>query len=242
MNDSGEQAKPIALPTRLLRFQADRDPNTDPETARRIHAQAVPGALYAEAMRPLLEGLFADQDLMQSAMEYIQGLVKGMAPRDHAEEMLVVQMALTHVRSLRLTSQLNRETTTDGLRILSEYADRASNTFRRLMLALAEYRRPPRPPAGVTAIQQANFGAQQVVVNGPLDVRERATNEQGPRTDDRPREQQEALPPEPKGTGVPASVSAPREAVGVVHRAQDCGGQGPEQSERLAARREVPGG
>ena len=91
-----------------------------------------------------------------------------MKPRDVIEEMLIVQMAWTHARLARLSAVAMDQTQTQNVRVVNEAADRAANTFRRQMLALAEYRKPPRSDAFV-AIKQANVAAQQVVQN--LEIR-----------------------------------------------------------------------
>jgi hypothetical protein len=48
--------------------------------------------------------------------------------------------------------------------VINEACGRAANTYRRLMLAIAEYRRPAGAEAPV-AIRQASIAKQQVVQN-----------------------------------------------------------------------------
>jgi hypothetical protein len=91
--------------------------------------------------------------------------------------MLVVQLVLTHARVLHLSDLANRQQGMEQIRTVHEYTDRASNTFRRLMLTLAEYRRPPSATS-FTAIRQANIANQQVVQNHE-NFGTKATNEQG---------------------------------------------------------------
>jgi hypothetical protein len=90
-------------------------------------------------MRQRIVGMLPEP-LAQSSMLYVDDLIERMAPRDPAEEMLVVQLVLTHARVLYLTDVANRQERLESIRTVHEYADRASNTYRRLMLALADYR------------------------------------------------------------------------------------------------------
>ena len=159
-----------------------------------------------------------------------------MAPRDPAEEMLIVQMLMAHARVMHLTSVANGQERLEPLRIVNEYADRASNTFRRLMLALAEYRKPPRGGDSFTAIKQANIAGQQVVMNGKTSADEKATNEQGTDIRAEPDKAPQALPAEPRRPGIPACIGPAREAVGAIHGAADTRGQGAKPDERMEAR------
>lgn len=88
-----------------------------------------------------------------------------------------MQALWAHARVARLSAMANRQDGRENLRVINDACDRASDTFRKLMLAMAEYRRPPRP-AGVhvTAFGQANVAQQQVVQQT---VAPKPTNEQG---------------------------------------------------------------
>lgn len=101
--------------------------------------------------------MFGGVSLDKSAVTYADDLIQRMAPRDPLEEMLVVQALMAHARVLHLTDLANRQTDLDSIRIMNEYAYKASNTFRRLMLALPEYRRSPRSGHTFTAIKHANI-------------------------------------------------------------------------------------
>src|SRR3954471_3961028 len=76
--------------------------------------------------------------------------------------MLVSQMVVTHGRLLNLTTSAGHQTNLKWAQQMNDAADRASNTFRRLVLALAEYRNPRRG-SSFTAIGQANIAQQQIV-------------------------------------------------------------------------------
>lgn len=208
---AGKTRLPVAL---------DANPDTDLEAARKVHRDALPAGVYANSLIRL-ESMFAEHDLGPSAMLYAADLMERMAPRDPAEEMLVVQMLMAHTRVIRLTDLANRQTELDQLRTINDYADRASNTYRRLMLALAEYRKPPRAGDTITAIQQANIAGQQVVMNGESSRNGNATNEQGREYGRGESEAAPALSSEPRGARVAPIISEASEAVGEIHRAED---------------------
>ncbi|MEM1167385.1 MAG: hypothetical protein AAGI30_13975 [Planctomycetota bacterium] len=200
------------------------DPDTDPVGAREIHLNAVAGGIYSGAMQHRFRRMFQGFDLTPSAMVYAQDMIERMAPRDPMEEMLVVQALMAHARVLHLTDLANRQERLENLRTVHEYADRASNTFRRLMCALADYRKPPRGGDSFTAIKQANIAGQQVVMNAE-NSGANATNEQGSSdaasAPPEPQASQAALPTEPGGAGVAAGLSGAEHAVDTVDRAED---------------------
>lgn len=107
--------------------------SSDPKAARLLHGNILPAAVYSNACRQRLAGIFGDVDLGASAITYADDLIERMAPRDPAEEMLVVQMLMAHARVMHLTSLANVQERLVPLRIVNEYADRASNTYRRLI-------------------------------------------------------------------------------------------------------------
>ncbi|MGH7133396.1 MAG: hypothetical protein ACREJO_15810 [Phycisphaerales bacterium] len=117
--------------------------------------------MFADSLSHRLAPKLYDKAWVTGAIGHVKDIVEGLNPRDPAEEML----ALTHSRILHLTSMSNQQTDIESLRAINEYIDRACNTYRRLMLALAEYRRPARQPDTFTAIRQANIAGQQVVQN-----------------------------------------------------------------------------
>ncbi len=210
-------AKPAPISLRV-----NGNPDTDPKTAHAVHGKAIAGVVYANALRQRIAGMFPGP-MGQSAMLYVDDLIERMAPRDPAEEMLVVQLVLTHARVLHLTDAANRQERLESIRTVHEYADRASNTYRRLMLALAEYRRPARTGDTFAVVKQTNIAAQQVIQNHEKSTA-KATNEQGFKPAagavgaDLPATQ--ALPPDSGGVGSPAFLGAARRAVDAVHGPQ----------------------
>lgn len=229
--------KPTRKPTKLT---VKADPNTDRASARRVHLEAMLGGVYATSIGSRIRKMFEGFDLSESAMLYARDMLERMAPRDPMEEMLIAQALAAHSRVMHLTSLANSQESLGNIRTVHEYADRASNTYRRLMLALAEYRKPPRAGDSFTAIKQANIAGQQVVMNSENSPRQSATNEQGfrdaPDTQERSTETSTALPADTGGTGIPPSSGGLREALGAIHGTEDTRGQGPKPDERLEAR------
>ncbi len=207
-----------------VKLELDGNPETDAESARFMHTRAATGLVYRNAIHKRLGPLFEGINAAQSAFTYADDVMDRMEPRDLMEEMLVSQAMCAHARVLHLTDLANCQTSLDGMKTVHEYADKASNTYRRLMLALAEYRKPPRAGDTYTAIQQANIAGQQVVMNSDNQSGD-ATNEQGCNDghtqDDDAHQAPPALPPDAGGAGIPAGLSSPDAALEEVHRAED---------------------
>lgn len=193
-------------------FGITGDPNTDVVAARHVHTQAVAGIVYSNSLMREVGKLLGGMDAHQSATLYAADLIDRMKPRDPAEEMLVVQMVLAHVRVLHLTNLATKQTQVKQLEVLNGYADKASNTYRRLMMAIHEYRRPPKSSLAVTSIGQTNIAGQQVVLHG--DSERNATNEQGSQRGGAAA----SLPPDSPGHGVTASCSPPHPPLDPVDR------------------------
>jgi hypothetical protein len=143
------------------------------EQARSAHAHSLPAVLYGVALHKML-----GEEGETAARTYAQDAITNMAPRDPVEELLVAQLLFTHARVMRLSTLACQQTAIAPMGTLHEYADRASNTYRRLMLALAEYRRPPRTGDTFAIVKQANIAGQQVVQNFE-NSENNPTNEQG---------------------------------------------------------------
>ena len=189
------------------------DPSTDTDAAQALHGAGLTGMAYHEALVARIGESLGGFDIGPSAMLHARDVLKRMAPRDPAEVMLVSQMLMTHARVLHLSGLANQQTEIANVRTAHEYADKASNTYRRLMLALAEYRRPPRAGASYTAINQANIAAQQIVNNGAA-TDGNATNEQGCG-------RAPALPADAGGAGVTSGVDPAGHPLGALHRPAD---------------------
>jgi hypothetical protein len=136
-----------------------------PEMARDVYRTDVPGGVLA-AVSPLnisLPGGKSDSAMTRAyANSYLRDTLKRMNAADPAEEMLVTQMVLAHARLLKLSRMANQETF-KGIRAIAEACDSASNTYRRLLLALTEYRHPRRNAATINSVRQTNIADKQVI-------------------------------------------------------------------------------
>jgi hypothetical protein len=204
------------------------------EQARSAHAHSLPAILYGVVLHKML-----GEEGETAARTYAQDAITHMAPRDPVEELLVAQLLFTHARVMRLTALACQQTAIAPMGTLHEYADRASNTYRRLMLALAEYRRPPRTGDTFAIVKQANIGGQQVIQNHENSTRS-TTNEQGSlpdagnaRSDPK---SPPALPADADGTGGAACIGTTGEAVDACHRPSDRRRQSAITPERDEAR------
>jgi len=168
--------------------------------------------------------------IAESSAKFVCDLMERFKARDPIEEMLFSQMVLTYGRMAYLTAYADQQSNIKWATMMHEAADRAANTFRRQMLALAEYRRPLRANS-FTAIGQANIAQQQVVQNRISE--NETTNEQGssgtPGT-------AKMLPPDGQGAASPAGSRAPGAAVAGEHGTEDGGREGAGERERPQAR------
>jgi len=159
-------------------------------------------------------------------------------PSDAIEDMLVVQMAWTHARLAKLSALAVDQTQVKNVQVVNDACNRAANTFRRQMLALSEYRRPPQL-AGFVAIEQADVANQQVVQNvqaGRASENQKgliASNEQGSAAP--------ALPPVAERAEVPAGGGDEEQAVAAELRPQDGRREGAVEAERDEARERSAG-
>lgn len=180
--------------------------------------------VFAAQTTPLVEAPGGVAELFVAAVK------ESVQPRDAIEEMLLMQMAWTHARLARLSAIASNQTTTANVRVVHDACDRAASTFRRQMLALADYRRPPRTDA-FTVVKQLNAAQQQLVNNAQAEnpAKPVTSNEVGSTP-------AKALPPYAEGIDFAATVGPAKQAVGVEYRTQDQGGEGSRQQERGEAR------
>ena len=111
---------------------------------RLLHGVLLPGTMYRHLM-PFVVGP-DDKLMLDSATEYMTELMAEFKPRDPVERLLFSQTVQTHARLMYLNTVWVQQTNVKWSTMMHEAADRAANTFRRQMLALAEYRRPPSHP------------------------------------------------------------------------------------------------
>jgi hypothetical protein len=219
-----------------------------PELTRQGFNHQFPGAVLKETFPFAVTAAAGkpDEPLIQAyAIRHLADVLERMKAADPVEEMLITQLVWTHARVARLTMISKQE----GMKQLTAVAgacDSASNTFRRLMLALAEYRNPRRQH--FTAIGQFNAAAQQVVqqavaahpAQAPGDKsekeNEKATNEKGSEAAATP------LLPDGNGLGFASKLDPTRETVDVDAWPGDTGGETAVKPQRAQARAADPGG
>lgn len=232
--NSSKRSKSASKPSLALPSAHEAE---DAQILLHKHCKALPSIIYGRALAPR----FGEQ-AAQDAMAYAQDAITRMVPRDAAEEMLIAQMLFAHSRAMRLTELANKESDLEKIRILNEYADRASNTYRRLMLSLTQYRCPLRAGDSFTVVKQANIAGQQVIQNHEQSTKI-ATNEQGcqldrsnaPGTTASPAH----LPADTSRIGCPAFVGPESSTLETLHRTADNPRQGPIKPERDKARRTI---
>lgn len=113
--------------------------------------------------------------VLAAARDSIAEFVHKMRPRDPLEKITLEQLIVNHARVLRLSQQACSQTDPEPAKLFHEACDGASGSFRRLMTAFNENRRPQQKAA--IAIDQANVANQQVVQNlKPHRRKKRQTN------------------------------------------------------------------
>jgi len=151
----------------------------DPKIGKQVHINIMTSAIHTNGLSNRIERMIEGIDLAETSDGFVEHVFNSMGPRDPAEEMLISQPIIAHTRAMQLADLAMSRTDIDQIRIINEYADKAANTYRRLMLALDEYRRPRRGGDNYTQIQQANIANQQIVDNREISNEKNTTNEQG---------------------------------------------------------------
>lgn len=214
------------------------DPREHESGRQELHGGIMVGGLYGRMTRQLVEQTWGEDsgvaiETNATAVQRGDDVLKAMKASDPLEEMLVAQALWTHARVARLNNLAITQTDRENLRIVNEAADRATNTFRRVMLALAEYRRPPRAGDSFTAIKQANIANQQVIQNHEIKESENATNEQGCSIGN---PSPAALSTDRSGTTVSSPARSTSQTMDKVHRTANGRRQNPLPDERMEAR------
>jgi hypothetical protein len=165
-----QSRRTVALPS---------DPAGQYRMAKDIYLSMVGANVIAGQMQYFVTTEGSKPDYRSAAM-FVAGLKETIQPRDAIEEMLLMQMAWTHARLARLSEIAHQQTATSNVRIVNDACDRAAGTFRPQMLALAEYRRPPRTDV-FAVVKQLNAAQQQLVHNAQTEntAKPDASNELG---------------------------------------------------------------
>ncbi len=188
----------------------------EPEAVKAAHGFFLGGMVYGQQV----EGLLGEQFGADTAVPHVEDLLKRLKPRDPLEEMLVIQALWTHARLAKLSELAIMQTEIKQVQVVHDACDKAANTYRRHMLALADYRRPSRPGVFMP-VSQLNAAGQQVVQNAENSKSEKrnATNEQG--SGHEQTKTQAALSAKPEWSGFTAGVGESREAMAVEHGTED---------------------
>lgn len=191
--------------------------------------------MYAPTGLAILSAQFAGKSGAQTVNEcagaFLRDLEENLGCRDHVERMLLQQMYVTHLRIMTLQNQLYRARPTfETLRTLGDLLERASNTYRRQMLALAEYR---TPRASATFIKQLNQANQQVIQN-EISEEKKSTNKIQSSGGGK---QRALLSDVSERAEAAIGAGKTRETVEVGNGAEDSGRKGPKLNERVATRR-----
>lgn len=196
-----------------------------------LHGSILTGGIYHSLLHYLVNDVWGSGTSLSNSTTATSVLAAGdflrmMKPRDAMEELLLSQVLWTHGRIALLTNAMAYKRDVDDLARLGEMIERASNTFRRQMLTLAEYRRPAAVRGPVTSIEQANIAGQQIIMNQGAKENENTTNEQGcsavPIVGALPAGGREAaLSVDTSGARSAAGVSLPCEALEPVDRPQN---------------------
>ena len=219
--------------TSLARREPEVQREQEAEFARMVHGP-ITGSLVYTAVSKHLQQCAAFEE---TAQQFTADFIERVAPRDPLEELLALQMLYTHGRVGYLSTQATQQRDPKKVKVYHEAADGASNTFRKLMLGLAQYRRPPRGGDTFMAIRQANVAEQQVVQNQAGARPRGVTHVCEPEPIGRARPAPQApLPALAGGAGVAEDVGAAAPAVGDEHGAPNRGRQGPGEDERVPAR------
>jgi len=229
--DQSQSALDLAPPSVLIPQASRENPRRCPTARKALHNETLTGGIYGSLLQVTLKGTWGGaphlyDDTCATSVLSARDFLRSMQPRDAMEEMLLSQALWTHGRIAYLTQLLSQGWDIDKLDRLSAIVERANNTYRRQMLALAEYRRPATVRGPLTSIEQANIAGQQIIVNHQEHKNENTTNEQGLPQADGTRypnslARKAAIPPEPQGTCLSERGSHDKSSLGEIDWPQD---------------------
>jgi hypothetical protein len=137
-----------------------RNPLTTIEGLRDFYGAVIP----AVVLNDTLSVTGGNAIIAATAIAHVADVLEQMAPRDPLERMLIQQTLVTHARIATLSQEVGLQRDPEMYRIMSESLDRASNVFRRQMLAFQIYR-GGQPQAPEKPMKQTNIAGQMVVQN-----------------------------------------------------------------------------
>lgn len=219
-----------------------------------LHTVVTETETYYRILGPVLHDN-DDTDLArgQTGVEFVEGYLREMAPRNEAERMLAIQMLWQHAKVNRLM-RLPLQTDLAAMAAVERAIVEAVGLSRRLAETWAKIR-DPRPTTFVRA-DQMNVAEQQVVAQSRdgspkkpepptapgrpgagSDFPGDSSNEQG-------FTRENVTPPVPaleEGAGFPAPLGPPKRTVEEIYRAADAGRQAALGGKRGEARDAPPG-
>ena len=136
--------------------RSERDPLVD-----LAHRQVLEMETYGWAVPP-------NTAAKGTAREFLDGLVKEIAPRNPIERMLAVQMAWQHGRIACLVRTAGRADDPKRVHRLNLGVEAAMNTFRRQATAWQQLRAPRR--AQFLAANPVNLATQPLLATRPVDL------------------------------------------------------------------------
>lgn len=176
--DPPEMTKTATLPDGLVQ----KTISSAPDQRQNNESRNQPVEILCKIFGSSLTGItLAEMNVLQESSQsgvnvllqrYVEDFENRMDIADPLEGLLIEQALLTHHRVLTLSRQAAAAKTPNAIATLNQQCDQASNTFRRIVLAIAEYRRPPQ-----TVFAQNINAAHQQIVNERVGRRKKKSNE-----------------------------------------------------------------
>jgi len=232
---------PVKGSSPIMELPSAAGPSQVVKRLSQIHAQMLGLFAYEGVSRTVVntESLRAGCGLNQDEFtQVLSGVlpefVEAMKPRDALEKLALEQLMVHHARVLALSRQAAMNAEGDGVKVINEACDGASGSFRRLMTAFRDHRRPKDSGTSYT-IGQANVAQQQVIqtVQNP----ELSRGKYDDQTRIGKQQEQAKLPAQPTRAAIPASFDPAPATMASKYRPQDSRGKSARQPQRAEARR-----
>lgn len=136
------------------------------------------GLLGVQVSSKILEGIVKNDpnvDSFDISTRLMKQAMDDFSPKSAAERMLVEQLVVTHSQLLNIQKLTCRTDQYDRIEQMAAVASRLQADFRKTLLALKEWKAPPK---SFIVAQQANIANQQVVTQNP-EKTNTTTNELG---------------------------------------------------------------
>lgn len=120
--------------------------------------------LYSGAIHQLINVTTQGRDTDITALNFAISLVRGIAPRDHLETMLAIQMAAVHIASVKHVRMMNHTESIPQLDIQERVVNKLMRTFTTQMEALRKHRNGGNQKVVVEHVH-VHEGGQAIVGN-----------------------------------------------------------------------------